>query len=218
MCDRENVQTLQRGMNYRLNRGYSVILMCLRPNAPYKDRIEDEGRVLIYEGHDIPKTLGGTSPKAADQPEFNSSGTESQNGLFHQAAQRHKLGETPEIVRVYQKLWSGVWTDNGTYKLVDSWREKSGQRLVFKFKLLLEELDHSLTGFDRDLEHSRAIPAEIKVAVFKRDHGRCIICGRMDNLHFDHIIPFSKGGSSLVAANIQILCARHNLEKRDKIE
>jgi 5-methylcytosine-specific restriction endonuclease McrA len=43
-------------------------------------------------------------------------------------------------------------------------------------------------------------------------------CGLTDNLHFDHIIPFSKGGSSLVVENIQLMCARHNLAKRDKIE
>ncbi|MCK5258904.1 MAG: HNH endonuclease, partial [Thermoplasmatales archaeon] len=36
--------------------------------------------------------------------------------------------------------------------------------------------------------------------------------------HFDHIIPYSKGGSSLVADNIQLLCTKHNLEKRDKIQ
>ena len=35
---------------------------------------------------------------------------------------------------------------------------------------------------------------------------------------FDHIIPFSKGGTSLKADNVQLLCARHNLEKRDRIE
>jgi len=34
MCDAENVQTLQRGMNYRLNPQYSVILMSQRSNAP----------------------------------------------------------------------------------------------------------------------------------------------------------------------------------------
>jgi hypothetical protein len=37
-------------------------------------------------------------------------------------------------------------------------------------------------------------------------------------LHFDHIIPYSKGGSSKDPANIQILCGRHNLAKHDKIE
>jgi 5-methylcytosine-specific restriction endonuclease McrA len=47
--------------------------------------------------------------------------------------------------------------------------------------------------------------------------GKCVQCGSSDNLHFDHIIPFSLGGSSLVAENIQLLCARHNLQKRDRI-
>jgi hypothetical protein len=33
----------------------------------------------------------------------------------------------------------------------------------------------------------------------------------------DHDIPFSKGGNSLTAANVRLLCAKHNLEKSDKI-
>ncbi len=39
MCNAEGKQTLQRGMNYRLNPTYSVILMSQRSNAPYKDKI-----------------------------------------------------------------------------------------------------------------------------------------------------------------------------------
>jgi 5-methylcytosine-specific restriction endonuclease McrA len=69
-----------------------------------------------------------------------------------------------------------------------------------------------------NLDHDRIIPSNIKLEVWKRDRGKCVICGKTDNLHFDHIIPFSKGGSSLVQENIQLLCARHNMEKRDKIE
>ena len=42
-------------------------------------------------------------------------------------------------------------------------------------------------------------------------------CGRADNLHFDHDVPRSKGGSSITAANVKLLCARHNLQKSDKI-
>jgi 5-methylcytosine-specific restriction endonuclease McrA len=44
------------------------------------------------------------------------------------------------------------------------------------------------------------------------------LCGATSGLHFDHIIPYSKGGSSKDPANIQILYGRHNLAKHDKIE
>ena len=52
MCRREGV-SLQRGMNFELGYNHSVILMSVRPNAPYADRFEDDGTTLIYEGHVI---------------------------------------------------------------------------------------------------------------------------------------------------------------------
>jgi hypothetical protein len=59
MC-REEGTSLQEGMNFRVQDGYSVILMSRRKGAPYNDRVEDEGRTLIYEGHNVPNTAGGT--------------------------------------------------------------------------------------------------------------------------------------------------------------
>jgi hypothetical protein len=35
MCQRES-SSLQRGMNFELGAGYSVILMSVHPNAPYR--------------------------------------------------------------------------------------------------------------------------------------------------------------------------------------
>jgi 5-methylcytosine-specific restriction endonuclease McrA len=69
----------------------------------------------------------------------------------------------------------------------------------------------------REQERRRIIPTPIKIAVWKRDKGRCVLCGRADELHFDHLLPFSKGGTSLRAENVQLLCARHNLSKADRI-
>ena len=51
MCNEEKT-SLQRGMNYKLRGQQSIVLMSLRHDAPYADRVEEEGRVLIYEGHD----------------------------------------------------------------------------------------------------------------------------------------------------------------------
>src|SRR5262249_45277635 len=65
-----------------------------------------------------------------------------------------------------------------------------------------------------EIEHRRLIPTWVKLEVWKRDGGKCVRCGSADNLHFDHDLPFSKGGTSISTANVQLLCARHNLAKR----
>lgn len=220
MCKEEGVN-LQRGMNFRLKGGFSVILMSTRPGAPYADRIEDEGKTLIYEGHDAPQRNGGTNPKLIDQPFKNPNGAYTQNGLFYIAAKKYSSNKEcePELVKVYEKIKPGIWVYNGIFKLVDAWQEKINNRMVFKFKLeLLNDEDDVLDRGQHDIDHNRIIPTSVKLEVWRRDKGRCVKCGSRDNLHFDHIIPYSKGGSSLVAENIQILCARHNLQKRDKIE
>lgn len=219
MCREEGVN-LQRGMNYRLRDGQSVILMSVRPGAPYFDRVEEDGKILIYEGHDVPKMGRSIDPKKHDQQMHNPGGGLTQNGLFHEASAGYKAGKRPaEIVKVYEKIHSGIWAYNGLFKLIDSWQESSGGRKVFKFKLQLadEEVNIAKT-IQGNIGHERLIPTAVKMEVWARDKGKCIKCGSTNNLHFDHIIPYAKGGSSLVAANIQILCARHNLAKRDKIE
>lgn len=63
-----------------------------------------------------------------------------------------------------------------------------------------------------DSMRSRRIPDEVKVAVWNRDGGKCVKCHATDYLEYDHIIPFSKGGSNS-EKNIQLLCRRCNLNK-----
>jgi len=220
MCQRENA-SLQRGMNFRLGgRDYSVILMSLRPNAPYADRVEDDGKTIIYEGHDNPRRQGQPDPKTVDQPEFTPSGGLTENGKFHKVAQDHMSGNCPpDIVRVYEKIKAGIWSYNGFFRLIDSWTEESEGRKVFKFKLELTSDGAPIPNNEIDTPNpGRVIPASVKIEVYKRDQGMCAKCGSTENLHFDHIVPYSKGGSSTTAENIQLLCGRHNLEKRDKVE
>jgi hypothetical protein len=159
-------------MNYRIRDGESLILMSQRSGAPY--------------------------PKTVDQPEFQPNGKPTQNGLFAEAARKFKDGiAAPERVRVFEKIRNGIWAYNGVFELIDSWREKSSSRNVFKFKLQLVG-DVPFSGGSRSvyLEHDRVIPTHIKLEVWKRDKGCCVRCGSSKNLHFDHIIPYSLGGSS----------------------
>lgn len=220
MCDLENAQTLQRGMNYRLSLHYSVILMSQRTNAPYKDRIYEDGITIEYEGHDISRKSYGHNPKYEDQSEVLPSGKLTQNGLFIEAVKKFKeKKENPEVVKVYEKILPGVWSLKGFFDLVDYKLIFEGGRNVFRFILRLSENQHVDDNQARkEILHTRLIPAEVKKEVWKRDKGVCVICGGNKNLHFDHDLPYSKGGTSLSTKNVRLLCMKHNLEKSAKIE
>jgi hypothetical protein len=211
---------LQAGMNFRPNGRTSIFLMSVRPGAPYEDRTQEDGRVLIYEGHDVARRRGGPDPKAVDQPMRHRGGGLTMNGKFYEAALAHKHFRAPvELVKVFEKIRSGVWVYNGTFRLVDAWQEPGGSRSVFKFRLEIHEgPEPAERKGHRELPHDRVIPTDVKLEVWKRDKGRCVKCGNKRNLHFDHILPYSKGGTSLKAVNIQLLCAKHNLAKHDRIE
>jgi hypothetical protein len=220
MCDSENVQTLQRGMNFRLIPSYSVILMSQRSNAPYEDRIHSDGVTIEYEGHDVSRRSYDHNPKSEDQPNHLPSGKLTQNGLFINAAAAFKSGSSkPEIVKVYEKIMNGVWSLKGFFDLIDYKIVNDGNRNVYRFILRLtdkQSIDTSIANVQ--ISHTRLIPSEVKKEVWKRDEGKCVICGSRENLHFDHDLPFSRGGTSLTAKNVRLLCMKHNLEKSAKIE
>ena len=45
---------------------------------------------------------------------------------------------------------------------------------------------------------------------------KCNYCGVTENLQYDHIIPVMKGGKNELS-NIQVLCAKCNMKKSDKL-
>lgn len=235
MVHREGI-ALQKGMNFRVRQGaagYSIILMSVRKGAPYQDVWHDESSggpyagMLEYEGHDCPRLRGSQiDPKKIDQPSVLPSGKPTDNGKFFHAAINAKSGVSgAEVVQVYEKIANGIWCDRGRHLLLEAEiksvpiSSRSGKtRKVFRFYLKPTYTPGATTNEDeRELSNARRIPTAVKVAVWKRDQGRCVTCGASDNLHFDHDLPFSKGGSSITTDNVKVLCARHNLEKSDRI-
>ena len=219
--------SIQRGMNYMIQeKDYTNILMSERENAQYADRFENDGANIIYEGHDESKKdcADGVQAKEIDQQPYLPSGKLTENGKFYTAAKKHKdQGAPARKVKVYEKIKSGIWVYNGYFDLVDAFIENTGTRNVFKFKLqaINESVENASSNSDISIleqEHNRLIPTSVKVAVYARDKGRCVKCGATTNLHYDHILPFSKGGSSTTPENIQLLCAACNLKKHDHIE
>lgn len=68
----------------------------------------------------------------------------------------------------------------------------------------------------KDTHHTRRINTTVRQKVWFRDGGKCVKCSSRKNLQFDHIIPYSLGGSS-AEENIELLCSKCNAEKKNII-
>jgi hypothetical protein len=67
---------------------------------------------------------------------------------------------------------------------------------------------------------SREIPRSVQFKVLKRENQICSVCGNSvkdEDVEFDHIIPWSKGGSS-EESNIRLLCAKCNKKRGNRFE
>jgi len=83
-------------------------------------------------------------------------------------------------------------------------------------------IEQSVKRFHRQIDlrqstnNTRHITQETRNTVWQRCNGKCVECESTSYLEFDHIIPFSKGGSNS-ENNIQLLCRACNLSKSDRI-
>ena len=77
-------------------------------------------------------------------------------------------------------------------------------------------LSESTQPDEEEDQTDRYIPPSVKLAVWRRDQGKCVQCKSKEKLEYDHIIPVSKGGSN-TERNVQLLCEKCNREKAAKI-
>lgn len=89
---------------------------------------------------------------------------------------------------------------------------------------LLEFIEENYSPISDDIEDNedsknreRYISKVVKIAVWRRDLGKCVECGSQEKLEYDHIIPVAKGGSN-TERNIQLLCEKCNRMKSDLIQ
>lgn len=70
-------------------------------------------------------------------------------------------------------------------------------------------------GYEKITVLRKIITEDERNQIFDRDNWKCVSCGDIENLQIDHIIPFSKGGTT-EDNNLQTLCKSCNYKKGNK--
>lgn len=121
------------------------------------------------------------------------------------------------------EFWHLLLYQNCFYKVTGDYSPEQMKLLVFeladkerkKFERLRSHI-RSETSKEIGSERTR-IPEDVRIAIWRRDQGKCVRCESRENLEYDHIIPISQGGSNTVR-NIELLCEKCNRSKGNKIQ
>ena len=167
---------------------------------------------VFKENEDNKKYLGSLGKAESETKYFREKYNECRLELtMSQIESKNLLKELQEANTQlrYERNKEQIEKDNVKAKLL----EKKKKREIEK--LALQELIDEGEIFP-EANKRPPIPKTVVDAVWNRDRGKCVYCGSNENLHLDHIIPFSKGGDTSVE-NLQLLCQKCNLEKSNKI-
>ena len=91
--------------------------------------------------------------------------------------------------------------------------QKRRQKQEEEIRIFLELMRGEEKGLKK---RSRSIPQPVKMAVVTRDGGKCRRCRSTQDLQYDHIVPYSSGGSSSDVNNIQLLCGKCSRRKSNR--
>jgi hypothetical protein len=137
------------------------------------------------------------------------------SGLTHRAILREQETAPVAVAEDERRTWwmfrgRFFWEDDGlaadeVMALVHE-RERRLRRRIERAKDMMVA-DGEPAGPRRE-----PIPEDVRREVFRRDGGRCVVCGVDELLQFDHVIPVALGGAS-TPENLQLLCAPCNREK-----
>jgi hypothetical protein len=206
------------------SRGGTELLPGVRSSGAkrYASREEHERRL---------KNEGGLSEHVVVKPINRVSGEIEKRQAYREKEKRFNMAgdqiltQKMEPINLRGNIWAykdtivQVLTDDHYYPKDEIVLQIKRYVLSIEKKVMsLEAEVFSLEGLEKDKGKRRErIPENVRLFVWRRDEGRCVECGSNENLEFDHIIPISKGGSSTVRNNIQLLCGNCNRLKSDNI-
>lgn len=118
----------------------------------------------------------------------------------------------------------GGWLyQNCVYEVTGTYAEEERKLLIMEYcdkeRQKFERLKAKFNSeASQEITRERdKVPEDVRIAVWRRDQGKCARCGGRENLEYDHIVPVSKGGSNTVR-NVELLCESCNRQKGDRIQ
>ena len=176
------------------------------------DRLTNQYNTIFKENEENKKYVGFLDKAVSEAKYFRAKYNECSSELTMSQIESKNLLEKLREANTqlqYERNKEQIEKDKIKAKLL----EKKKKREIEK--LALQELIDEGEIF-REANKRPPIPKDVVDTVWNRDGGKCVYCGSNENLHLDHIIPFSKGGDTSVE-NLQLLCQKCNLEKSNKI-
>ena len=148
-------------------------------------------------------------------------------GLYVGTAMQDDAGSSAIMQGVYDKLVNGreYTQTKGEYAGLARFEEAlKGDTIEITaiaenewYEAMSGTWDYVLDGDERHL-NIRAFDGNTRLEVYEKQHGLCAACRKhfeLDEMHADHIKPWSKGGHT-VPDNCQMLCRDCNLSKGAK--
>ena len=176
------------------------------------DRLTNQYNSIFKENEENKKYVGFLDKAVSEAKYFRAKYNECSSELTMSQIESKNLLEKLREANTqlqYERNKEQIEKDKIKAKLL----EKKKKREIEK--LALQELIDEGEIFP-EANKRPPIPKDVVDTVWNRDGGKCVYCGSNENLHLDHIIPFSKGGDTSVE-NLQLLCQKCNLEKSNKI-
>ena len=176
------------------------------------DRLTNQYNTIFKENEENKKYVGFLDKAVSEAKYFRAKYNECSSELTMSQIESKNLLEKLREANTqlqYERNKEQIEKDKIKAKLL----EKKKKREIEK--LALQELIDEGEIFP-EANKRPPIPKDVVDTVWNRDGGKCVYCGSNENLHLDHIIPFSEGGDTSVE-NLQLLCQKCNLEKSNKI-
>jgi 5-methylcytosine-specific restriction endonuclease McrA len=134
-------------------------------------------------------------------------------GAFARAARAQPSEPVPLMEAAGRRWWwyrdRFYWEDEdygpGDVVALVADRERRRRRRLDRAHAALHQ-EHDPTG------RREPLPRDVRLAVWRRDRGRCRECGNGFDLQYDHVIPVALGGATSVD-NLQLLCGDCNRAK-----